>query len=132
MTDVIADLFTRIRNGLMVKKDSITLDYSIMKESILKLLVKQGFLSSYKILSKQNSVKKSLEVILKYDDNGAPLISQIKRVSTPGNRVYVNKKDIPKVLSGFGICILSTNQGVITGRNARKLNCGGELLGIVH
>jgi small subunit ribosomal protein S8 len=131
ISDPIADMFTRIRNAILARHDKVVIPFSNMKLSIAKILKDEGFVKYYEILTEDNQ-KKLLKVGLKYDDMGRSLISNIERVSRPGRRYYVTKKQIPKVLNGFGISILSTPKGVLSGRSARLANVGGEYLGKVH
>ncbi len=130
LTDPIGDLFTRIRNALAVKQDYVLIPHSNLKESIIQILIQEGFLDSYSIIEK--GPKKTIKGVLKYNDQGKSVLSGIERISKPGNRVFVRKGEIPKIWQGFGICVLSTSLGVITGREARKQNTGGELLGKVY
>ena len=129
--DPIADLFTRIRNGLGVNHNSVIVTYSQVKVSILKILKEEGFITFYEIENTDLN-KKVIKVGLKYTSSGASIIKKIVRKSKPSKRVYVQKHEIPKVLNGFGICILSTSSGVLSGRSARLKNVGGELLGLVY
>ena len=126
----VSDLFTIIRNGLSVSKKEVTVSHSNFKESIVKVLVDEGYLSSYRVKDIKNN-KKLLVITLKYKDKKS-VIDQISVSSKPGNRHYIQKQNIPKVLNGYGISILSTSRGVITGKQARKLNVGGELLGVIY
>lgn len=132
-TDTIADMFTRIRNALQARHDVVSIPHSKLKEAITNLLKEQGFVKKYKIVTDPKSEsKKEISIELKYNEYGRPLINEIKRISRPGKRVYVEKSEVPKVLNGFGISILSTSKGVLDGRAARLGNVGGELIGIVH
>lgn len=130
VTDPIADMFTRIRNAHLIKQDDVVFPFSKMKLSIIKILKEEGFIKYYEVLSEDLN-KKQIKVGLKYTPDGRSLISKIERVSKPGKRVFVEKHKVPKVMNGFGICVLSTSKGVVTGRNARLTNVGGELLGII-
>ncbi|NQY74177.1 MAG: 30S ribosomal protein S8 [Candidatus Margulisbacteria bacterium] len=131
ITDPISDMFTRIRNALSVQHEEVSVPFSRTKLSIAKILLTEGFISAYKLLD-EDLKKKFIKIKLKYRKNNDPLISVIRSVSRPGRRYYVKKKEIPKVLNGFGINIISTSKGVMTGKDARKNLLGGELLGEVH
>jgi small subunit ribosomal protein S8 len=131
ITDPIADMFTRIRNALNVKHDDVMIPYSKMKLEIAKILQEEGFVKKHEIIDSEAS-KRNIKINLKYDNKLNPLIRKIERKSLPGKRIYVRKSEVPKVLNGFGISIVSTSKGVMTGRNARLNNMGGELIGIIH
>jgi len=126
MSDPVADLLTRIRNANIVFKDKVELPTSNLKEKIVSVLKKEGFIKGYNIIEKEQ--KKSLRVHLKYGDKGERIINHLERVSKPGRRVYVKKEKIPNLLGGLGVCILSTPKGIVTGKEARKLGVGGEML----
>ncbi|HAR62694.1 MAG: 30S ribosomal protein S8 [Candidatus Margulisiibacteriota bacterium] len=126
LTDPIADMLTRVRNAIKERHESVEFPTSKIKLEIIKVLKEEGFIKKYE--HKVNDNKKFLKVILKYGPNNEKIIDGIDRISKPGKRVYVNKDDIPKVLNGLGISILSTNKGVMTGKNARIGNVGGELI----
>jgi small subunit ribosomal protein S8 len=121
-TDPIADMLTRIRNGLMARRASVTVPYSGIKESILKILVAQGFIGGYKV-SGQVPAK-----LIEVDLAGAKELSKVTRLSKPGRRVYTASRDIPTVLSGRGIVIISTPKGLMAGQEAKKQGLGGELI----
>jgi small subunit ribosomal protein S8 len=125
MTDPIADMLTRIRNGLAAGKTSVAIPHSKMKESIAQVLKNEGFIADYN----QDAVsgKTILNVELKYYQ-GKPVIDKMRRVSRPGLRIYKSKDDLPKVMGGLGIAIISTSKGVMTDRAARKEGHGGEVL----
>ena len=125
MTDPIADMLTRIRNGQAVRKAGVTMPSSRMKESIAKVLKEEGYISDYAV--KKDGAKSSLEVTLKYHE-GRPVIESIQRTSTPGLRVYKGKNELPKVMGGYGIAIVSTSRGVMTDRAARAAGEGGEVI----
>ncbi len=129
--DPIADLFTRIRNGLNVNHRTVIVTYSRMKIAVLKILKEEGFILFYEIENTDLN-KKVIKVGLKYSSTGKSIIQKIIRKSKPSKRVYVQKSEIPKVRNGFGICILSTSSGILSGRAARLKNVGGELLGLVY
>lgn len=128
MTDPIADMLTRIRNGLAAEKKAVIMPSSKVKVSIAEVLKSEGYISDFSVQDIDG--KPVLNVELKYYQ-GKPVIDQLKRVSTPGLRVYKSKKDLPKVLGGLGIAIVSTSKGVMTDRAARQGGHGGEVLCIV-
>jgi|WetSurMetagenome_2_1015567.scaffolds.fasta_scaffold304248_2 small subunit ribosomal protein S8 len=125
VTDPIADMLTRIRNGIMVRHDSVTVPASKLKLGIAKILKDEGFISDYEIV--KGKPHREIKVQLRYIDN-KPAISGLKRISKPGLRMYVQKKEIPRVYGGLGIAILSTSQGLKTGQQAWRQGSGGELL----
>lgn len=125
-SDPIADMLTRIRNGLKARFPKVDVPASRLKTEIARILKDEGYIVNYKIVDEGRH--KAIRVYLKYNTANLPVVSKIERVSRPGCRVYVGKDDIPKVLGGMGINILTTPKGVMTGRNARKEGVGGELL----
>lgn len=127
ITNPVADMLTQIRNALNVNFDYVSFQYSNIKHEIVKILVKEGYLTGYEIVN-NDLMKKKLKVELKYDVKGIPIIDTIRCVSKPSKRVYTKKKDIYKVLNGFGTLILSTPKGLLTGKDARLKNVGGEVL----
>ncbi len=129
MTDVIADMLTRIRNGLSAKHDTVEIPASNVKKAIAEILVQEGYVSSYEVV--EDGVQGKIIVTLKYAQGGKKVINGIKRVSKPGLRVYVNCDEIPHVLGGLGIAILSTSKGIMTDKEARKIRQGGEVLAYV-
>ena len=130
MSDPIADMLTRIRNAKTAKHDTVDVRSSKMKLAIADILVKEGYIASYEIVD--DGAFKNIHMTLKYGaDKNEKIITGIKRISKPGLRVYAGKDEIPRVLGGLGIAILSTNQGVITDKEARKLQVGGEVLAFV-
>ena len=129
MTDTIADMLTRIRNAIVAKHESVDIPASTTKEAIAKILVEEGYIKSYELLEK--GVKKSIRIALKYGPNKQRIIIGIKRISRPGLRVYARKDELPKVLGGLGVAIISTSRGVMTDRAARKEGVGGEVLAYV-
>ena len=130
MSDPIADMLTRIRNANTAKHDTVDVPYSKMKLAIADILVKEGFIKKYDVVEDGNF--KTIRITLKYGkDKNEKIISGIKRISKPGMRIYANKEDMPKVLGGLGVAIISTNQGVITDKQARELGVGGEVLAFV-
>ena len=127
MTDPIADMLTRIRNANTAKHDTVDIPASKMKLSIAKILLDEGYIKSYEVV--ENGNFKDIRVTLKYGkDKNEKIISGLQRISKPGLRVYANKTDLPKVLGGLGVAIISTNKGVVTDKEARKLGVGGEVL----
>jgi small subunit ribosomal protein S8 len=126
MTDPIADMLTRVRNAVQAKHQKVDMPASRLKVEIARILKEEGYISHYK--TGEESGKLYLTVFLKYGPKGEKVISSIERISRPGCRVYVSKADIPKVLGGLGINILTTSHGVMTGRQARRQGFGGELL----
>ena len=130
MSDPIADMLTRIRNANTAKHDTVDVPASKIKVAIADILVDEGFITKYDIVDNGNF--KDIRVTLKYGANkNEKIISGIKRISKPGLRIYAGKDDIPYVLGGIGIAILSTNKGIITDKEARKLQVGGEVLAYV-
>ncbi len=130
MSDPIADMLTRIRNANTAKHDTVDIPSSKMKIAIADILVDEGYIAKYDIVDDGNF--KAIRVTLKYGvDKNEKVITGIKRISKPGLRVYAGKDEIPSVLDGLGIAILSTNKGVITDKKARKLQVGGEVLAFV-
>ena len=130
MSDPIADMLTRIRNANTAKHDTVDVPSSKMKLAIADILVKEGFIKKYDVVEDGNF--KTIRITLKYGkDKNEKIIPGIKRISKPGLRIYANKEDMPKVLGGLGVAIISTNQGVITDKQARELGVGGEVLAFV-
>ena len=130
MSDPIADMLTRIRNANTAKHDTVDIPSSKMKNAIAEILFNEGYITKYEIIEDGNF--KTIRVTLKYGaDKNEKIITGIKRISKPGLRVYANKNEIPKVLGGLGTAILSTNRGIITDKEARKLQVGGEVLAFV-
>ena len=126
-SDPIADMLTRIRNANNAKHDTVDVPSSKMKLAIAEILLKEGFIKSYEIIEEGNF--KTIRIALKYGaDKNQRIITGIKRISKPGLRVYAGAEDMPKVLGGLGVAIVSTNKGVMTDKEARALNIGGEVL----
>ena len=125
-SDPIADMLTRIRNASMARHRELTLPSSRVKREIARILVDEGFVDSF--ATQQEGVQEMLTVQLKYVEGRTPVVSGLKRISKPGLRVYARKTEIPRVLGGLGLAILSTSHGIMTGSQARKLNLGGEVL----
>ena len=126
MTDPIADLLTRIRNANMVRHATVDIPASKTKKSILEILLKEGFIKSYEIV--ENNNQETIKVSLKYGTDKSRVITGIKRISKPGLRVYAKRNELPRVLGGLGIAVISTSNGIITDKEARKLNVGGEVI----
>ena len=127
MSDPIADMLTRIRNANTAKHDTVDVPASKMKLAIADILVKEGYIKKYDLI--EEGVVKTMHITLKYGaDKNEKIITGIKRISKPGLRVYAGKDNLPKVLGGLGVAIISTNQGVITDKKARELGVGGEVL----
>ena len=130
VTDTIADMLTRIRNANTSKHDTVDVPASKMKLAIADILVKEGYVAKYDLV--EDGTAKNIRITLKYGkDKNEKIISGLKRISKPGLRVYAGKDELPRVLGGLGIAIISTNQGVMTDKEARKLNVGGEVLAFV-
>ena len=130
MSDPIADMLTRIRNANTAKHDTVDVPASKTKIAIANILVDEGYIEKYEMI--EDGCFKTMRLTLKYGaDKNEKIITGLKRVSKPGLRIYVGKDELPKVLGGLGIAILSTNQGIITDREARKLKVGGEVLAFV-
>jgi small subunit ribosomal protein S8 len=125
VTDPIADMLTRIRNGLSVRKRYVVIPSSKMKVELARVLKSEGYIESYDVT--KDRPQPMLRVQLKYSDR-QPVVTALQRVSTPGKRVYTQRDDIPLVLSGMGIAILSTSRGIMTGKKAHRLGLGGEVL----
>jgi len=127
MTDPIADMLTQIRNGIQAHHDRVELPASKLKVEIAKILKSEGFISNFKLVE-ENKTQAALRIYLKYSDDGEPVIHGIERISRPGRRVYRNKQEIPRVLGGLGLAIVSTSKGVLSGADAVKNGVGGEVL----
>ena len=129
ITDTIADLLTRIRNASASRHDSVEIPASNMKKAIVRILLDEGYIKNYSV--KDDGQQGIIRVILKYDENKKSVITGLKRVSKPGLRIYSNVEDMPKVMKGLGIAIISTSKGIMTDRQARKENVGGEVLAFI-
>ncbi|MCI9429457.1 MAG: 30S ribosomal protein S8 [Lachnospiraceae bacterium] len=130
MSDPIADMLTRIRNANTAKHDTVDIPSSKMKLAIAQILLDEGYIRKYDVVEDGNF--KTIRITLKYGaDKNEKIITGLKRISKPGLRVYAGKEDMPKVLGGLGVAIVSTNQGVITDKKARELNIGGEVLAFI-
>ncbi len=130
ITDTIADLLTRIRNACTSKHDFVDVPASKTKKAIVQILLDEGYISKYFLLVKKNN-QYVLRIRLKYTSNKKPVIAGIKRVSKPGLRIYTNVENMPKVIRGLGIAIISTSKGIMTDRKARRENVGGEIMAYV-
>ena len=128
-TDPIADMLTRLRNAISAKHKTVEIPASKEKVEIAKILLEEGYISEYKLVEAGSF--KNIEISIKYDENGQSVIQGLKRISKPGLRIYSDKDHLPKVISGLGIAIISTNKGIVTDRVARALNVGGEVLAYV-
>lgn len=126
MQDPVADLLTRLRNGCMAKKSVVSVPDSKLKQAVLEVLTQEGYIEGYSV-DKLDNNKSVININLKYYKNN-PVISKIKRISTPGLRVYRSKDELPVVLGGLGISVISTTKGIVSDREARKLGQGGEVL----
>ena len=126
VTDPIADMLTRIRNALMARHPYVVVPGSRVKLEIARILKEEGFIDNYELT--RDKPQPNIRIYLRYGEKRKPVITGLKRVSTPGRRVYVNRHEIPWVLSGLGIAILSTSKGIMTGHRARRLGVGGEVL----
>lgn len=127
MSDPLADMLTRIRNAVMVNLGSVDMPYSKIKAEVARILKQEGYIAGFQKIE-ENSVQDTLRITLKVSHNSDKVISGIKRVSKPGRRIYARHNEIPKVLSGLGVSILSTSAGVITDHEARSKNVGGEII----
>jgi small subunit ribosomal protein S8 len=128
MTDPIADMLTRIRNANSAQFDSVSMPGSKLKESLAKVLEREGFIAGYSVAPATNKPGTTLEIRLKYSVDRKRTIMGIKRVSKPGLRIYKKSTEMPKVLGGVGVAVVSTSKGLMTDREARKANLGGEVL----
>ena len=128
-TDPIADMLTRIRNANSAKHKTVDIPSSKMKEAIAEILFKEGYIKAFEIISNEN--QGIIRITLKYDEKGTRVIDGIKRISRPGLRVYAGKEELPKVLNGLGIAIISTSKGLKTDKEAREAGMGGEVLAYV-
>ena len=126
MTDPIADMLIRIKNALMARHKSVIVPASKIKLEIARILKEEGYIEDYEYIKEEPQSK--IKINLKYDENKRPVIAGVKRVSKPGRRIYRGYRDLPKVLNGFGIAIISTSQGIMTDHEARKRKIGGEIL----
>jgi len=126
MTDPIADLLTRIRNAITAKREEVILPASKIKLEVAKILKNEGYIRNFKFV--EDAKQGILKIHLKYDDSGRPIIRMLQRVSKPSRRVYCRHDEIPQILGGFGVAVLSTSKGIMTGQKASHLGLGGEVL----
>ncbi len=126
VTDPIADMLNRISNALVARHKQVLVPSSKEKVAIARILKDEGYIQNFQVT--RDTPQANLRIVLKYDDHRQPLISELKRVSKPGRRVYVGRSEIPWVLSGLGIAIMSTPRGIMTGQQARRMRVGGEVL----
>ena len=129
ITDPIADMLTRIRNANSAKHDTVQVPASNMKKAIAQILVDEGYIKSFKVI--EDGKQGVIEIALKYGPNKSQVLLGLRRVSKPGLRIYTDCENMPKVMKGLGIAILSTSKGIMTDKDARKLNVGGEVLAFI-
>ena len=129
ISDTIADMLTRIRNASSAKHDSVDVPASNVKKAIAQILLDEGYITGFQV--EEDGKQGVIHIVLKYGQNKSQIITGIKRVSKPGLRIYTNVEDMPKVMRGLGIAILSTSKGIMTDKQARKDNVGGEVLAFV-
>ena len=129
ITDTIADMLTRIRNASSAKHDSVAIPASNVKKAIAQILLDEGYIQSFTV--EEDGKQGVIQISLKYGQNNSQIINGIRRVSKPGLRIYTNVEDMPRVMKGLGIAILSTSKGIMTDKQARKANIGGEVLAFV-
>jgi small subunit ribosomal protein S8 len=126
MTDPISDMLIRIKNALMARQKTVVVPGSKLKLEIARILKDEGFIEDYRVVEEKPQIK--IEIVLKYDEKKRPVIAGIKRVSKPGRRIYRGYKELPRVLDGMGMAIISTSQGIMTDHEARKRRLGGEVI----
>ena len=126
LTDPIADMLTRVRNAGMVKFQAVDIPSSKLKQEIARIFKEEGYIKAYKVIEDQK--QGIIRLYLKYDSDNKPVITNLQRISKSSRRVYVNKDEIPKVLGGLGIAIISTSKGLMTGKSSRRVKMGGEVL----
>ncbi len=129
ITDTIADMLTRIRNANSARHESVDIPASNMKKAIAQILLDEGYIKSFNVV--EDNKQGTIHIVLKYGENKAQAITGLRRVSKPGLRIYTDVEDMPKVLKGLGIAILSTSKGIMTDKQARRENIGGEVLAFV-
>ena len=129
MNDPIADMLTRIRNALIARHDTVTLPASNMKKAIAKILLDEGYVKSIDFID--DDVQGQIKIVLKYPQGKQPVIKGLKRISKPGLRVYARREELPKVLGGLGVAIISTSKGIMTDKEARNAGIGGEVLAYI-
>lgn len=130
MTDPISDMLTRMRNAIVAKHSRVDIPASKLKLEIARILKEEGYINNFVV--KGEGVKKNIRIFLRYDTRGASSISHLSRVSRPGRRVYMRSAEIPRVLGGYGVNIVSTSQGLMSGKRARRENIGGEVLAEIY
>lgn len=130
MTDPIADMLTRVRNAIAAKHSRVDIPGSKLKQEIARILKEEGYINNYVI--KGEGIKYSIRIFLRYDAKGVSSITHLSRVSSPGRRVYVGATEIPRVLGGYGVNIISTSKGLMSGKKARHENMGGEILAQIY
>jgi small subunit ribosomal protein S8 len=128
MTDPIADMLTRLRNGATASQDSVRMPSSKLKEALAAILRREGYIGDFKVSEDATRPGRILEITMKYSHDRSPTISGLRRVSKPGRRVYIQADSLPRVLGGLGVAVLSTSQGLLTDREARQRRVGGEVL----
>lgn len=129
MTDPIADMLTRIRNANKAKFKTVEIPSSNIKKAIAEVLLEEGYIKSFNI--EENEVQSVLKVELKYDEKGGRVISGLRKISKPGHRIYAKKDELPKVLNGLGIALVSTSKGLVTDKKAREIGLGGEVIAYI-
>ena len=129
MTDPIADMLTRVRNASSVQHDTVDIPASNIKKEIARILLEEGYIKGYDVI--EDGKQGLIRMQLKYGKNGEKVITGIKKISKPGMRVYADRNNVPKVLNGIGISVISTSKGIVTDKEARKLGVGGEVLAFV-
>ncbi len=129
-SDPISDMLTRIRNGLAARHHKVDIPGSKVKIEIARILKEQGYVANYRVAN--DDKKQTIKVYLKYRPDRSPVISELKRISKPGRRVYADSNNIPRVIGGMGVCIMTTSKGVMTGKEAGKQSVGGEVLCTVY
>ena len=129
ITDTVADMLTRIRNANTAKHDTVDIPASNMKKAIAQLLVDEGYVKSFQVI--EDGKQGTIRITLKYGENKSQVITGLRRVSKPGLRIYSNVEDMPRVMKGLGVAILSTSKGIMTDKAARKANVGGEVLAFI-
>ena len=129
ITDTIADLLTRVRNASSAKHATVDVPASNVKKAITEILQNEGYIKGYQVV--EDGKQGIIRITLKYDENKTPVISGLRRVSKPGLRIYSSCEDMPKVMKGLGVAIVSTSKGIVTDRKARELGVGGEILAFV-
>lgn len=129
ITDTVADMLTRIRNANTAKHDTVDIPASNMKKAIAQILVDEGYVKSFQVI--EDGKQGMIRITLKYGENKSQVITGLRRVSKPGLRIYSNVEDMPRVMKGLGVAILSTSKGIMTDKAARKANVGGEVLAFI-